>query len=134
MALSAYETLVLLWEQLTKSIPELSHYINLGIGKIMEYMAKGCKSRIYALAMSKSSRARCLLLFIINVFALVLNPTTKMKWIEEHWSASECADARKWMEEAVSLLPYFDKIINDMCALYRCSLIVEQGALQVLEL
>lgn len=52
MVLPTYETLVLLWQELAKAIPELSHYIGLGVAKIMEYVSKGHQSRIYALAMS----------------------------------------------------------------------------------
>jgi hypothetical protein len=52
-ALPTYETLVVLWGQLAEVLPELSHYIKLGIAKIMEYVSKGRRSRIYALAMSK---------------------------------------------------------------------------------
>jgi hypothetical protein len=53
MALPAYEMLVISWTELKKAIPELSHYIDLGISKIMEYVSKGRRSRIYALAMSE---------------------------------------------------------------------------------
>jgi hypothetical protein len=53
LVLPMYETLVLLWKELAKTIPELSYYINLGITKIMEYVSKGRQSRIYALAMSE---------------------------------------------------------------------------------
>jgi hypothetical protein len=52
MALPAYELLVVAWTDLAKEIPELSHYIKVGISKIMEYISKGRRSRIYALAMS----------------------------------------------------------------------------------
>jgi hypothetical protein len=52
-ALPAYEKLVTNWTELQTAIPELAHYIGLGIGKIMEYVSKGRRSRIYALAMSK---------------------------------------------------------------------------------
>ena len=55
LALPAYETLVLLWKGLAKEIPELSHYIDLGVAKIMEYVSKGRRSRIYALAMSTTN-------------------------------------------------------------------------------
>lgn len=41
------------WTALTEMIPELAHYIKLGIGKIMEYVAMGRRTRVYALAMSK---------------------------------------------------------------------------------
>jgi hypothetical protein len=53
LALPIYEKLVVHWTELTKTIPELAHYVQLGIGKIMEYVAMGRQSRVYALAMSK---------------------------------------------------------------------------------
>jgi hypothetical protein len=53
LALPIYEKLVVYWREIIKTIPELSHYINLGIGKIMEYVAMGRRTRVYALAMSE---------------------------------------------------------------------------------
>jgi hypothetical protein len=53
VALPIYEKLVAHWTALTETIPELAHYIRLGIGKIMEYVAMGRRTRVYALAMSK---------------------------------------------------------------------------------
>lgn len=52
MALPVYEQLVVNWRILANKRPELKHYINIGIEKIMEYMAKGRRTRVYALAMS----------------------------------------------------------------------------------
>jgi len=37
------------------------------------------------------------------MYCTVINPKTKFKWIEEHWSPSELADAEQWMEEAVNV-------------------------------
>ena len=56
MALPVYEKLVELWKSLALAIPEMSHYIHLGIAKITEYVSKGRRSKIYALAMSESTR------------------------------------------------------------------------------
>jgi hypothetical protein len=53
LALPVYEKLVVYWKELMEMIPELSHYISPGIGKIMEYVAMGCWTRIYTLAMSE---------------------------------------------------------------------------------
>jgi hypothetical protein len=53
MALPIYEKLVELWKSLALAIPEMSHYIGLGVAKIMEYVSKGRRSKIYALAMSE---------------------------------------------------------------------------------
>jgi hypothetical protein len=53
LALPIYEALVVAWKELARALPELSHYIGLGIAKIMEYVSKGRQSRIYALAMSE---------------------------------------------------------------------------------
>lgn len=97
LALPVYETLVLMWKKLAKEILELSHYIGLGIAKIMEYVSKGRRSRIYALAMSTANLLTALL-FTEHLPQAVINPRIKFKWIEEHWSATEAADAEKWMK------------------------------------
>ena len=52
LTLPTYKAPLLLWKELAKSIPEISHYIGLGIVKVMEYVSKGQQSHIYALAMS----------------------------------------------------------------------------------
>ncbi len=46
----------------------------------------------------------------------VINPSTKFKWIEEHWSPSELADAERWMEEAVNTFfrPESNLLTNDV--------------------
>ena len=54
VALPAFEMLVNAWTNLQAVLPELSHYIGVGVYKIREYVQKGRKSRIYALAMSLS--------------------------------------------------------------------------------
>ena len=54
VALPAFEMLVNAWTSLQAALPELSHYIGVGIHKIQEYVQKGRKSHIYALAMSSS--------------------------------------------------------------------------------
>jgi hypothetical protein len=55
MALPSYELLKNKWSELRQTIWELSHYIGLGLDKLTEYINEGRKTRIYALAMSKSS-------------------------------------------------------------------------------
>ncbi|KAJ6462092.1 hypothetical protein C8R45DRAFT_841836, partial [Mycena sanguinolenta] len=63
-ALPAFELLLESWINLQLELPMLAHYIGVGIVKIQEYVNKGRKSRVYALAM-------------------ILNPT--MEWIAKHW-------------------------------------------------
>ncbi|KAF8902744.1 hypothetical protein CPB84DRAFT_1678641, partial [Gymnopilus junonius] len=82
MALPAFEMLVISWLNIQKIIPELGHYIGVSIAKIQEYTRKGRQSCIYALAM-------------------ILNPSQKMNWINEHWSQKEASDAKVWMLQAV---------------------------------
>lgn len=102
VALPVYEKLVAHWTALTETIPELSHYIRLGIGKIMEYVAMGRRTRVYALAMSKNYNVVPRFPTDLNAsFMVVLNPKTKFKWMEQHWSPEEIRDAEVWMEEAV---------------------------------
>jgi hypothetical protein len=51
-ALPAFEILVDSLLQKQKVIPELSHFIGVGISKIIEYSRKCRQSRIYALVLS----------------------------------------------------------------------------------
>ena len=52
VALPTFEVLIECWKKTRAIIPELAHYINVGILKIEEYVVKSRKSRIFALAMS----------------------------------------------------------------------------------
>lgn len=42
------------WINLQQQLPMLAHYIGVGVAKIQEYVTKGRKTRVYALAMSES--------------------------------------------------------------------------------
>ncbi|KAF8965562.1 hypothetical protein BDZ97DRAFT_1658870 [Flammula alnicola] len=53
MALPVFETLVSKWKKLSSTIPELKHFIDLGVSKLEEYVGKARKTRLYALAMSE---------------------------------------------------------------------------------
>jgi len=75
VALPIYERLVAHWTALTETIPELAHYIRLGIGKIMEYVAMGRRTRVYALAMSKIYT--CCRLTDLNVFVFHGSPQSE---------------------------------------------------------
>ncbi|KAF8151387.1 hypothetical protein B0H34DRAFT_784669 [Crassisporium funariophilum] len=85
IALPAFELLVDSWLNLQKTIPELSHFIGVGIAKIQEYVIKCRQSRIFALAM-------------------IINPSSKLDWIQRHWTEQEAKDAREWMLEAVCIV------------------------------
>ena len=57
----------ILWKELSmEMIPKLSHYINLGIAKIMEHVSMGHRTRVYALAVSSPS------FFIKNILTACL--------------------------------------------------------------
>ncbi|PPR02251.1 hypothetical protein CVT24_011602 [Panaeolus cyanescens] len=51
LALPAFELLIQGWLNKQKAIPELAHFIGVGIHKIQEYVQKCRRSRIYGLAM-----------------------------------------------------------------------------------
>lgn len=54
MALPLYEFLVQKWTRLaTHTLPKLSHYINLALNKLCDYIREAQKTRIYALSLSK---------------------------------------------------------------------------------
>jgi hypothetical protein len=102
MTLPAYEMLIRNWLHLQAEIPILSHYIGVGIAKLQEYATLGRKSRIYALAMSKS----CQLYFHFgSAFKrpTVLNPSMKLEWIENYWPLEDVAPAKEWIIQAASI-------------------------------
>lgn len=55
MALPVFETLISKWKTLAETIPELKHFMDLGVSKLEEYVSKGRKTRLYALSMSEYS-------------------------------------------------------------------------------
>ncbi|KAJ7700445.1 PLC-like phosphodiesterase [Mycena rosella] len=57
MALPAFELVLKSWPNLQQTLPELAHYIGVGIAKIQEYVNKGRQSRIYVLAMTDALKA-----------------------------------------------------------------------------
>ncbi|KAJ7072448.1 ribonuclease H-like domain-containing protein [Mycena amicta] len=83
IALPAYELILDSWLKLQNEIPELKHYIGVGIAKIQEYIKLGRKSRIYALAM-------------------IINPSMKLDWIEKHWPARDVRKAEEWILDAMT--------------------------------
>lgn len=102
MALPVFEMLLNSWLHLQTQIPELAHHIGVGISMIQKYVSKGRKSRIYALAMSTFS-LNCTFKHPLTSIYLVLNPTMKLEWIEEHWPANDAKQAQEWMLETVRL-------------------------------
>ncbi|KAG9040712.1 hypothetical protein FS837_000278, partial [Tulasnella sp. UAMH 9824] len=62
------------WMELKSNIPELQVPLTIGISKIQDYITKTRKSDVYALAM-------------------VINPTMKLDWVKNHWTAKEAEEA-----------------------------------------
>ena len=46
---------------------------------------------------------------------IVINLKMKMKWIQDHWSPEECAQAERWMEEAVRIPCLISMVITELC-------------------
>jgi hypothetical protein len=55
MAFPVFETLIFKWKALATTIPELKHFIDLGVSKLEEYAGRARKTRLYSLAMSTLS-------------------------------------------------------------------------------
>ncbi|KAH7903910.1 ribonuclease H-like domain-containing protein, partial [Hygrophoropsis aurantiaca] len=82
MALPSYEDLICQWITLQSTLPELSHYIGVGLDKLKDYTNEARKTRVYALAM-------------------IINPGIKLDWIASHWTEDETSKARSWILDAV---------------------------------
>ncbi|CAE6441197.1 unnamed protein product [Rhizoctonia solani] len=67
LAFPVYELVIEAWELLRKRIPKLQCPITAGINKICKYVGRTQEATIHTLAM-------------------VVNPSLKFKWINQHWS------------------------------------------------
>ncbi|KAF8959750.1 ribonuclease H-like domain-containing protein, partial [Flammula alnicola] len=93
MALPVFETLIANWKELASTIPELQHFIDIGISKLEEYLGHTRKTRMYALSM-------------------IVNPGQKFSWLRSHdekaatqgGEGNHETNAREWMLE--SMLSY----------------------------
>ncbi|KAJ7629923.1 hypothetical protein B0H17DRAFT_1164250 [Mycena rosella] len=83
IVLPLYERLIIMLRDLKRQLPKLGHAISAAIRKLEEYLALSRCAPIYALAM-------------------VLHPTIKFKWIEDHWSAEDYQQARASVRASVS--------------------------------
>ncbi|KAF5353140.1 hypothetical protein D9758_008770 [Tetrapyrgos nigripes] len=73
--LPLYERLILNLKTLKIVLPKLSHMIDSSLGKIYEYVDKARSMHMYA-------------------FALFINPTSKLTWIEEQWNTEDISNAK----------------------------------------
>ncbi|KAF5370272.1 hypothetical protein D9758_006873 [Tetrapyrgos nigripes] len=73
--LPLYERLVSNLKKLRIILPNLSHMIDSSLDKIYEYVDKARSTHIYA-------------------FALVINPASKLTWIEDQWSEQDASNAK----------------------------------------
>jgi hypothetical protein len=98
-----YEILIEQWKLLRVTIPELAHYIDVGIAKLEEYIGQARKTRIYAHAMGKylSSQLEAWLITLMGNSTAV-NPSMKFEWMTKHWLDEEVDQAREWVKESVS--------------------------------
>ena len=58
----------------------------------------------------------------------VINPQTKLQWVESNWSQSEAADAKAWVVEAVSQLLMSISSLRNLNSLYQ--MLVHQRAVR----
>ncbi|KAL1745751.1 ribonuclease H-like domain-containing protein, partial [Schizophyllum fasciatum] len=78
----AYELLLKGLKKLKKKLPGLAHVIQASEAKLVEYLGKSRRSRLYALAMG-------------------INPRLKFEWAKENWPADEVEAMKAHFKEAV---------------------------------
>jgi hypothetical protein len=82
--------------------PEIAHGVQVSVEKLQEYLAKTRRTKVYAIAMSTLSNLSSSDWRGSSAVLLVVNPTIKLKWLEEHWEESEVSAAKEWMINSVS--------------------------------
>lgn len=80
--LRAYDLSIRGWELLASSLPNLKHAISAGLEKIRKYEQKSRQNQMF-------------------VLAIALNPSMKLKWIEDKWGGTEAPAARMSLYSAM---------------------------------
>ncbi|EKM51157.1 uncharacterized protein PHACADRAFT_103191, partial [Phanerochaete carnosa HHB-10118-sp] len=83
LSIPMYKSLMELLRMLRGRLPMLENAINASLGRLRKYLSRARRSKAYALAM-------------------ILHLEYKFTWIDKYWTAEEAADARRWLQEAVS--------------------------------
>lgn len=103
--LRAYDLIIRGWELLASSLPNLKHAISAGLEKIRKYEQKSRQNQMFVLAIGMTSYP--LYRTLAHVLYLALNPSMKLKWIEDKWGETEAPAARRSLYSAVSLSHLF---------------------------
>ena len=95
-------------DSITKHDWELSHYIGVGLDKLRQYINEGRKTCIYALSMSKFFPCWAWHQYWhFPVRIIVVNPSIKLEWLEEHWEAEDVGNAIEWMLQPQAVRVFF---------------------------
>jgi hypothetical protein len=98
-AVPAFETFMAQWEHLCDVAPRCSPYIEVGLRWARSYYTRMGKTRAYAISMRKSLFS----IYALNLLTvrLVVDPTIRLTWIDEHWSSSEADNVRRMAKAMV---------------------------------
>ena len=94
IVLPMYEKLIVMLNDLKREFLKLAHVISASVYKLDEYLGKSCKTKLYALAISEQPLLYGY--YFLMPRALAINPTIKLKWLEDHWEWADYEDAR-WL-------------------------------------
>ncbi|KAI0058626.1 hypothetical protein BV25DRAFT_1810362, partial [Artomyces pyxidatus] len=100
--LPAYEKLIVILKGVIEDLPGLSHCILTAIFKFDEYLAKSRTAPVYGIAMA-------------------LNPTIKLKFMQDRWSSEDSASVEQKLRDSVSLR-------NRMCCMRNTAEILSSDA------
>ncbi|KAJ3754264.1 hypothetical protein EV360DRAFT_51958 [Lentinula raphanica] len=100
IVLPLYEQLITNLRLLKNALPNLSHAIESALQKIHEYQDKCHSTNMYSFAMCMSQLVIFKFSFSLT-WAVVVNPTCKLKWVEEHWTQSRALQAKEAIKETV---------------------------------
>ncbi|KIK79366.1 hypothetical protein PAXRUDRAFT_161451 [Paxillus rubicundulus Ve08.2h10] len=81
IVLPLYEKLIQHLKDAKTLLPHLAHAIDKSVRKLDEYLAESRKTQVYALP-------------------IILNPTLKFTWIEDHWTEGETKAVQEWIRNS----------------------------------
>ena len=101
IVLPMYEKLIVMLNDLKRKLPKLTHAISASVYKLNEYLGKSRKTKLYALAISEPPLLYGYYFLIPHVLAI--NPTIKLKWLEDHWERADYEKARQLVRASVCM-------------------------------
>ncbi len=107
LLLPVYEEMVNMLRDAILVHSGIQHAVSASVDKLLEYIRKCRKSRLYTFAMGTYSK-QVQIVHICSYCQKVINPISKFEWLKKHWETEDYESARSAVKQTVMVfLPYY---------------------------